>query len=158
MTDPAGRALLRAPREGRAVSAPAGQLTFKARGVETGGALTLFETVVAPGEGPPLHIHVDDDEFIYVLEGQLRFRLGDAVQEAPAGSFVFIPKGLAHTWQNAGDSSARFLVGFAPAAPGMERFFERTAEIEDAPRRREAFGDFAGDAGMRVLVTSERSS
>jgi quercetin dioxygenase-like cupin family protein len=145
------RPLVRRPAEGQAVFAPVGRLTFKARGEETGGALTLFESVAPPGEGPPLHVHVNDDEFMYVLEGRLRFRLGDAVQDAPAGSFVFIPKGLAHTWQNAGDSRARFLAGFAPAAPGMERFFERSAELAHDVRLADGFGSFAHDAGMDVL-------
>jgi uncharacterized cupin superfamily protein len=88
---------------------------------------------------------------MYVLDGRLRFRLGDDMSEAPAGSFVFIPKGLAHTWQNVGESPARILFGFTPAARGMERFFERAAELPDDTRLVEAFGNFAGDAGMEVL-------
>jgi quercetin dioxygenase-like cupin family protein len=151
MTETSTGSLLRGPGEGRQVDAPAGRLTFKARGEETGGALTLFESVVPPGDGPPLHVHVDDDEFMYVLEGTLRFRLGDSERQAPAGSFVFIPKGLAHTWQNAGDTDARFLAGFALAALGMERFFERTGEAADEVRGPDAFRQFADDAGMQVL-------
>ena len=86
MTEGHTRALLRRPGEGEAVSAPAGRLIYKARGEETGGAVTVLETVAGPGEGPPLHVHVNDDEFIYVLEGRLRFQLEEAVHEAPACS------------------------------------------------------------------------
>ena len=64
---------------------------------------------------------------------------------------MFLPKGVTHTWQNAGDSNARFLVGFTPASPGMERFFERSAELADDVRLADAFKDFARDAGMNVL-------
>jgi quercetin dioxygenase-like cupin family protein len=145
-------AILRRRGDGRMVESPVGgAITYLARGEETGEALTFLETVVPPGEGPPLHQHVRDEEFIYVLEGMLRVRLGDSVDEAPAGSFVFIPRGLTHTWQSAGDGPARFLVGFAPAAPGMERFFERSAELAAETRMSEAFSDFAGEAGMTVL-------
>ena len=151
MTETATRPLVRRPGEGQLVSAPAGQLTYKARGEETGGVVTVLETVVAPGEGPALHVHVDDDEFIYVLGGRLRVRLEDAVHEAPAGSFIFVPKGVAHTWRNAGDSEARLLVGFTPAAPGMERFFQRSSELTDETRLSDAFKHFATDAGMTVL-------
>src|SRR5690348_16932078 len=46
----------------------------------------------------PLHIHHSDDEAWYVLEGILAFRLGDQEIEAPAGSAVFAPRGIPHTY------------------------------------------------------------
>jgi quercetin dioxygenase-like cupin family protein len=150
-TETGARPLVRRPGEGQLVSAPAGQLRYKARGAETGGAVTVLESVVAPGDGPPRHVHLNDDEFIYVLDGRLRVRLEEAVHEAPAGSFMFFPKGVTHTWRNAGDSEARLLVVFAPAAPGMERFFERSSELADETRPSDAFKRFASDAGMTVL-------
>jgi quercetin dioxygenase-like cupin family protein len=152
MAEEDARAIVRAPGHGQTVKNPAGGLlTVKARGKQTGGALTAFESTAAPREGPPLHLHASEDEFIYVLEGRLRVRLEETVHEAPAGSFVFIPRGVPHTWQNAGDGPARFLAVFAPAAPGMERFFERSAELADDVRAADAFNTFASDAGMEVL-------
>jgi quercetin dioxygenase-like cupin family protein len=124
---------------------------IKARGDQTGGALTVFESVPAPGEGPPLHRHPREDEILYVLQGDLRIRLHDEVSKAPAGSFVFLPRGLPHTWQNTGEGPARVLFAFAPAAPGMERFFERAAEVPEGTPLAEAFAEFAADAGMEVL-------
>jgi quercetin dioxygenase-like cupin family protein len=148
----AWKTILRRPGEADVVGNPlGGSVTYWARSEETGGAMTALESVVAPGEGPPLHLHVDQDEFIYVLEGMLRVKLAEAIREAPAGSFVFIPRGVAHTWKNAGDGPARFLFGFAPAASGMERFFERGAEFEAEAWIAEGFGRFAGDAGMELL-------
>lgn len=140
------------PGESQTVSNPAGgSLTFKARDEQTGGALTAFESTAAPGEGPPLHRHLREDEVIYVLAGRLRVWFHEDVHEAPAGSFVFLPKGTSHTWQNAGHETARFLILFAPAAAGMERFFERSAELADDRRAADAFKKFAGEAGMEVL-------
>jgi quercetin dioxygenase-like cupin family protein len=145
-------AIVMAPGDGQTVKNPVGgPLTFKARGEQTGGALTAFESTAAPDEGPPLHLHVSEDEFLYVLEGRLRVRLEETVHEAPAGSFVFIPRGVPHTWHNAGNDPARLLAVFTPAAPGMERFFERSAELADETRAAAAFKKFASDAGMEVL-------
>jgi quercetin dioxygenase-like cupin family protein len=140
------------PGDGRTVGNPAGGgLTYKARSAHTGGAVTVWESTAAPGEGPPFHLHVNEDEFMYVLEGRLRFRLDEAEHPGPAGSFVFIPRGVAHTWQNAGDGHARILFVFAPASPGMERFFERSAELPQDTRMTVAFKTLANDAGMQVL-------
>lgn len=95
---PALRAIHLGPGEGATVANPVGAaLTFKARGAETGGAFMAIETVAAPGEGPPLHRHRDQDEVLYALEDGFRVRCGDEVREAPAGTFVFVPRGLAHT-------------------------------------------------------------
>src|SRR5919201_965948 len=109
------------------------------------------EGAAAPGEGPPLHSHANEDEFMYVLEGQLRFRLDETDHAGPTGSFVFIPRGVPHTWQNAGDGHARVLFVFTPASPGMERFFERSAELPEDTRMADAFKTLASDAGMEVL-------
>jgi mannose-6-phosphate isomerase-like protein (cupin superfamily) len=75
-----------------------GPLTFKLRGAETNGTLAAFESIVRPGEGPPLHVHLNEDEIWHALEGTFRVRLTDDVRDAPAGSFVFIPRGVAYTW------------------------------------------------------------
>jgi uncharacterized cupin superfamily protein len=52
-------------------------VTFKAVSDQSGGGLTAIESVSAPGEGPPLHVHTEEDEFIYTLEGTFRVKLGD---------------------------------------------------------------------------------
>jgi quercetin dioxygenase-like cupin family protein len=140
------------PGEGRSIATPVrGHLSYKVRSWETAGTVTVFEAVAPPGGGPPLHRHNDSDEFIYVLEGELRVRLGAELRAAPPGSFVFIPKGLAHTWQNAGQSPARFLAGLTPASPGLEEFFERAAGIAENRRLTEGFQRFADEARMDVL-------
>lgn len=54
--------VIRRPGEGGAVGNPVGgQVAFKVRGEQTGGSLAAFETVVAPGQGPPLHTHANED-------------------------------------------------------------------------------------------------
>jgi quercetin dioxygenase-like cupin family protein len=136
------------PGEGGTVDNPlGGDVVFKARGEQTEGTLTAFETVVAPGEGPPLHTHANEDESLYVLDGEVRFKLGDEIRAAPAGSFVFIPRGAPHTWQNVGDGPARLLIHFTPS--GMERFFDGFAALETPGPA--AFETVGAEVGMDVV-------
>jgi quercetin dioxygenase-like cupin family protein len=138
------------PGKGETVQGPAGgPLTFKARGEQTNGALTLFENVIAPGDGPPLHTHAGEDESWYVLEGVLRFRLGDEVASAPAGSFVFVPRRTPHCFQNVGEGPARIIVMFTPS--GMERFFDRFATLPAGPVDPRVFGRLGAEVGMDVV-------
>src|SRR5512134_2434904 len=146
------RPILSTRSAGESVRNPlGGAIEFKARAEQTAGALTAFETAPAPGEGPPLHLHVVEDEMLYFLEGRFRVKFDGAIHDAPAGSFLFVPKGVPHTWQNIDDVPGRLLVMFLPAAAGMERFFERFADAADEASAAKAFAALAGDAGMEVL-------
>jgi mannose-6-phosphate isomerase-like protein (cupin superfamily) len=116
------------PGAGDQLPGPAGGLvTFKARAIETAGTFTALENTIAPGMGPGLHLHQREDEMYYVLEGFLRFRAGAREFDAPAGSFVFIPRTTPHCFRNDGGIEARLLVMFTPS--GMERFFEGSAAL-----------------------------
>ena len=132
-------------RAGLSVTNPVGGvLTFKATSDQTGGAVTALETVAAPGEGPPLHVHVQD-ELIHTLEGVFRIKLGNRLHELPPGSFVFIPNGTPHAWQNIGDRPARFFATITPGAPAFEEFFRRYAELPADQRGVEAFARLAAE-------------
>ncbi len=138
------------PGSGPTIQGPAGgPLTFKCRGEQTGGRLTALENLIAPGDGPPLHVHANEDEAWYVLEGSLRFRLGDEHADAPTGTFVFVPRGTPHCFQNPGDTPTRILVLFTPA--GMERFFDRFAALPAGPPDPAAFGALGEAVGMQVV-------
>jgi mannose-6-phosphate isomerase-like protein (cupin superfamily) len=62
----------------------------------------------------PRHVHYADDEAWYVLEGTLGFSRGDEQLEAPAGSAVLVPRGVVHTYWNAGGSRCRYLIVLTP--------------------------------------------
>jgi quercetin dioxygenase-like cupin family protein len=112
------------PGEGEFMRGPLGNdVTFIVRGAQTNGTLFALESVARPGDGPPLHVHTREEETIYVVEGDFRWQVADDLSAAAPGSFAFVPRGVAHTWQNMGDRQGRLLVTFAPA--GMEGFFER---------------------------------
>jgi quercetin dioxygenase-like cupin family protein len=132
-------ALVLAPGEGLTVENPVGGiLTFKITSDDSGGAVTAIETVAAPHEGPPLHVH-NEDELIYTLEGTFRLKLGDTLRELPPNSFVFIPRGTPHTWQNVGSEPARFFAAVMPATAAFEHFFTRYGQLPAEQRTVEAF-------------------
>ena len=82
--------------------------------------------IVPPNGGPPPHVHRNEDETFYVLDGTPTFRLGDEVVVAGPGDFVNVPKGVLHRFRNLSDEPLRMILTFTPA--GIERFFEETLE------------------------------
>lgn len=96
-------------------------------GAATGGAFALVEEITPPGGGPPPHVHHHEDEAFFVVEGDVEFLLGDRWVAAPAGTSVFGPRGVPHTFRNAGTTPCRMLVTIAPA--GFERFFEEVDRL-----------------------------
>ena len=129
------------PGDGTPVQMPIGGSTLtKAHTWNTNGALTVFELVVPPKQGPALHIHTREDEMWYVLDGHFRFKAGDAMMGAPTGAFVFGPRGTPHCFQNVADTPGRLLAICTPS--GVERFFEQYAELPD-PGDPEAFNAIA---------------
>jgi quercetin dioxygenase-like cupin family protein len=146
------RQLVLAPTEGRSVENPVGGiLTFKTTSDQSGGSVTALETIAAPGEGPPLHVH-DEDELIYTLEGSFRIKLGDTLCALPPRSFVFIPRGTPHAWQNIGTEPASFFATVMPAAVAFEEFFTRYAQLPLTDRGLEAFTRLAAETKAFQVV------
>ena len=58
----------------------------------------ITEVVLKPGEEPPLHVHKHEDEWLYVLEGEVTFHVGGENYRAQAGGFVSFPRGIPHTF------------------------------------------------------------
>jgi quercetin dioxygenase-like cupin family protein len=128
VTETTGEGIVRQPGEGETTSLFGDTYVVKAAGEETGGALAVIEAGLAPHSGgTPLHINTLEDENYYVVAGTLTFRLGERTLDAPAGTFVHIPKGVVHTHWNATDAPVR-LLGF-PAPAGFELFFADLAEL-----------------------------
>ena len=90
-------------------------------GEQTGGAFTMVEDVTPPGGGPPPHIHSREDEGFVVLEGEIEILAGDRWVRGPPGTAAFAPRGVPHTYRNAGSTPSRMLVTISPA--GFEKFF-----------------------------------
>ena len=84
----------------------------------------------------------------YIVDGHFRFLADGKLLDAPAGSFVFVPRGVAHCFQNTGAAEAKILVMFTPA--GMERFFEQRSELRD-PVDPDIYQAIAHDNWMEIL-------
>jgi len=126
------RAFVVPPGAGTVIRGPVGGPTIiKAGTAQTGGTFALLENHVPPRQGPPLHVHAREDEMWWVLDGHFRFRADLELLDAPAGTFVFVPRGTNHCFQNIGDEMGRILVMFTPS--GMERFFEEHADLPAGP-------------------------
>jgi quercetin dioxygenase-like cupin family protein len=123
--------LHRAAGTGATYVGPGDVYQFLVTGAETGGAYFAMEAIVAPGGGPPPHIHRYEDETFYVIEGDVEFLLGDRIVAGGAGDFVNVPRGTVHRFHNAGSARARLIVTFAPA--GIEKFFEETLDRAQDP-------------------------
>ena len=80
---------------------------------DTNGQYGLLEIRVPAGVGSPWHVHPEEDEWFYVLDGQMTFYVGDTRLDLTAGGFAFGPKGVPHTFIGVAPES-RALVGFAP--------------------------------------------
>ena len=121
-----GELFHRASGAGRSYWGPGDVYTFLVTGAESGGAYFAMEAVVPPGGGPPLHVHRNENETFYVLEGHCTFRLDEDVIVAGPGDFVNIPIGARHCFKNESDAPVRLVLTFTPS--GIEKFFEETLE------------------------------
>ncbi len=93
------------------------QFQLKASDAQIG----LMELAATPGVEPPLHVHRNEDEWYYLLEGTVTFHVGEQTYRGQIGATVFFPRGIPHTFTIESES-ARMLLLNAPG--GFERMFE----------------------------------
>lgn len=93
---------------------------------QTGGTLGLVENALPPGFASPYHVHRDEDEACYVVEGTLRFVSGDNSWVAGKGSYAFMPRDIPHGFQVVSDEPARILLFVTPG--GFEKFVAEIGE------------------------------
>jgi mannose-6-phosphate isomerase-like protein (cupin superfamily) len=110
---------------------PAGE-PIKARAAGTGGALGLVETVIPAGHSTALHVHRHEDECMYVLTGTVDLVCGDKRFRAEAGAFVFLPRGIPHTFLGMSEAPAHVLILFLPG--GLEAAFAEPRRFHEILR------------------------
>ena len=99
--------------------------TIKSSGETTGGRVAVTENWAPRGHGSPLHVHHNEDEWFYVLSGELTFWVDGQVITATDGSFVYGPRNVPHTFTVTSEE-ARFLLVIEPA--GFENFLRALSE------------------------------
>jgi DNA-binding transcriptional MerR regulator len=109
----------------------------KLSGRDTNGAMCIFEFTGRCGQGGPKHVHLDQDEWIYVIQGEFEFQVGDKRIHATAGESVFLPRKVAHVWAAAGDGPGKLLDVYQPAGK-IEEFFRELSKYSEPPLVHEA--------------------
>lgn len=99
---------------------------LRASGDSTGGAFSLIEEI--DPLDTPAHIHANEDELWYILEGEHVFQIGENEISARPGDVVFGPRGIAHAQRRVVPRTGRVLEFFSP--PGFEGFFRELSEAE----------------------------
>ena len=120
----------KSPDEGEHLWFFGGLMTIKAGGADTGGRALVTEQLMPLGTGSPLHVHHNEDEWFWVLEGELTIWVDGRTVVAGPGSFVFGPRDVPHTFVVSSEQ-ARFLLVTEPA--GFEGFVRALAAPADAP-------------------------
>jgi quercetin dioxygenase-like cupin family protein len=117
--------IVQKPGEGEALWFLGVLATIKSSAETTNGRVAAIEHLAPQGAGSPMHVHTREDEWFYVIEGELTFWVDGETIVAPAGSFVFGPKGIPHTFIVSSEE-ARFLLVAEPA--GFEKFMRAVGE------------------------------
>jgi quercetin dioxygenase-like cupin family protein len=106
-----------------------------------GGALSVIMGWLKPGEGPPDHVHSNQEELFFIVEGTCEVAVGDQTSTAGPGTIVFIPRNTVHRVKNVGDTTACILDLTLPG--GQDRYFKAIAE-------RAAGGGFTDEEAMEI--------
>ena len=138
------------PTEGKAGSLGGIGVRFMIDRADAGERFSLVEHPMPPRAlAAPLHRHNNEDEYSFVLEGQLGALLGDDVVVAGPGDLVYKPRNQWHTFWNPGDEPARILEIISPA--GFERFFDELVDMGGAMNAEPAqFGALAARYNLDV--------
>ena len=104
-------------------------IRFKVLPRETGGGLFVIEHDNQVHGGPALHMHPNQDEYFYILEGEVIFQVGDARKRLGPGDSLLGPRRIPHTFSHLGEQPGRMLIAFCPAGK-MEQFFRETTNAD----------------------------
>jgi quercetin dioxygenase-like cupin family protein len=93
----------------------------------TGGTVSVVLGNLKPGDGPPDHVHFNQDEMFFILEGTCEFGAGDQTTTCGPGTIVFVPRNVVHRFKNVGDTTARVLEWSVPG--GLDHYFKAISDL-----------------------------
>lgn len=120
-----------ADREGESRSLGISTIAFKVSASTPSDPFILENTFLAKG-GPARHLHYDQDEWFYALEGEFQFEVGAERFLLQPGDSLLVPRLLPHVWAFVGETRGRILVAFFPAG-NMEAFFREVTRANAMP-------------------------
>ena len=121
----------RATDTGTILLGPGDVYTLLASSAETDGDYIALEALVPPDGGPPPHIHHDQIETFFILEGEMEIMVGGQVCEAKVGDLVHVSKGTPHNFINRSRNTTKMVFTFVPAGDIEEFFRESFKETTD---------------------------
>jgi quercetin dioxygenase-like cupin family protein len=125
------------PDGGRSVWLMGMLIYFKAISEDTGGAYSVYIATIPPNTGAPPHIHHQETEAFYMLEGELNFIAGERAIHAGSGDFLHVDKGVLHGYTNPGPAIARYVGVVTPGGLHEQLFAalgeEATSETLPSP-------------------------
>lgn len=107
------------------------KITFKVTPKTSDGVLIIENTFHAKG-GPAKHLHFDQEEWFYVVEGEFLFEIGEERAKLQPGDSVLAPRQVPHVWAHTGNNPGRILIAFLPAGK-MEAFFREVTKSNAMP-------------------------
>lgn len=108
-------------------------LTFKVAASDTAGNLLVIEhNGLQPGKGPALHLHYSQEEWFYIMEGEVQFQVGDQRLSLRTGESILAPRRVPHTFSAVG-APAHMLIAFTPADKMEQYFIDSFANPSLAP-------------------------
>jgi len=113
---------------------------FKVLTDDSAGALFVIEHASRKKGGPPRHLHHNESEWFYVIEGEYIAEVGSERFQLKPGDSILGPRGVPHAWAYVGEGPGRLLIAFAPAGK-MEAFFRDN----EKPRKE---GEYLNDAAV----------
>ena len=105
-------------------------VTHKLTQPQTGGAFYLFEVEFEPETGNSLHVHHNEDEIVYVLDGKIQIRLDHQKFQTAAGGAAHLPKNIPHALYNPMKTRLKFMAMTLPG--GMGHFFDALSAANDS--------------------------
>jgi mannose-6-phosphate isomerase-like protein (cupin superfamily) len=120
-----------ADREGESRGLGISTIAFKVITSDPGGPFILENTFRAKG-GPARHLHYDQEEWFYILEGEFQFEVGPEHFRLLPGDSLLAPRRVPHVWAFVGEGRGRILVAFFPAG-NMEAFFREVTKANVMP-------------------------
>jgi mannose-6-phosphate isomerase-like protein (cupin superfamily) len=98
---------------------------FKVATQDSSGDLFIMEHKSRKKGGPPRHLHHNEDEWFYAIEGEYILEIGSERFRLKSGDSILGPREVPHAWAFVGDTPGKMLIAFAPANK-MEAFFRET--------------------------------
>lgn len=96
--------IVSAPNAGDTHSFPGSVFYHRVKSDETNDVFSVIELVTQPGKGVALHVHENEDELVYLLQGEIEVTLGDQTMRAVPGVMALLPRGVPHGFTNVGDT------------------------------------------------------